>query len=293
MKDDLKKLIKKTSLLGNVAINIFHYYSRCHRTLEDFAWIFRNARIYKGESTLDFDAQWDARLGRGGSYDDWERYRDPTESSTEIRGDDEFMLSVIPKGSSVLEIGCGNGRLGYLLTNRNECQWVGLDISEVAIDEAKRKGLEAYVCDLNDTGDPVFNTLRDRKWDYIISMWTIQLLLKPEEIVRMLGSICNVQIHGVWNAGHWFSRLRLLFGRFPIYSPQGNKEGKIVYPGAYGAYYRHWTFNDFKQWSRDLGFEARTIGFCYKFPAKTAGLQKRMLLPSLRAGRVLWLMRKR
>lgn len=292
MKRKLKDFVKSLPLFGNIAIFIFLHLNTIRQIWIDFILSFRNVRYYDNKGSTNYNDQWTARLGLGGYYQNIVKYIEPNEVSTNIRGDDEFMLSFIPKGSKVLEVGCGSGRLGYLLTKNNECQWVGLDISCIAVNEAKRKGLEAYVCNLNNINDPIFDTLRNRRWDYIISLWTIQLLDKSEGLIQLLGNMCNVQIHGTWNAGHWSSRLRFLFGRYPIYSYSPQKVGKHIYPYTYGYYSRHWTFDDFKQWASDLGFEATPIGVGYKFPTKTAELHKRIIFPSLLSGRVAWYMIK-
>ena len=292
MSKGIKQQIKGIPLLGAVAEYTYVRLKKAGIQWVDFTWAFRNARLYHKESQVDFDEQWVTRLGRGGKYDDISTYTDPDEVAGEIRGDDEYLMAIIPEGAKVLEIGCGNGRLGYLLTKHRHCHWVGLDISTVAVDEAKSKGLEAYVCDLDNMQDPIFDKLRETTWDYIVSAWTIQLLHKPEELVQLLGELGDVQLHGTWNAGYWVSRLRMLFGRFPIYSWQGSQEGKLIYPYAYGAYNRHWTFTDFRQWAKDLGFKAEPAGLGNKFPMKTAALKQRMLWPSVRSGRVLWQLKK-
>jgi 2-polyprenyl-3-methyl-5-hydroxy-6-metoxy-1,4-benzoquinol methylase len=43
------------------------------------------------------------------------------------------------KGKSILDLGCGTGNLGFALMERGCSQYIGLDISEVAIEECRRK----------------------------------------------------------------------------------------------------------------------------------------------------------
>jgi ubiquinone/menaquinone biosynthesis C-methylase UbiE len=49
-------------------------------------------------------------------------------------------------GKKVLDIGCGNGRLGSLLVTDNDVE--GIDFSEKAVEEARKKGVKARVGDV-------------------------------------------------------------------------------------------------------------------------------------------------
>ena len=64
--------------------------------------------------------------------------------------DIKAMQEFIPEGSSILEIGCGNG---YLLGALNPLSGVGIDISSEMILEAKKKyeNLNFIIADIEDT----------------------------------------------------------------------------------------------------------------------------------------------
>lgn len=270
----------------------FRWGNLWYRRFLDFLAIFKDVKLYRKDGIVNYEEQWAARLGKkenNSSYGNFELYRDPQGADkNNMRGDDIFMLSILPEGSSVLELGCGNGRLGYILKNKKNINYCGVDVSETAVAQAKKIGIEAYVCDLNNFNDPILKTLEKRHFDYVISLWTLQLLSRTEVLLPKLFEFSDVQLHGVWNAGHWSSRLRMLFGRFPIYSYSTSPDGKHIYPYAYGQYQRHWTFRDFKAYSKELGFAAEPAGMGKKFVTKTADLKKSLFMPSLFVGRVVW-----
>jgi len=205
------------------------------RTLEDIKVMLSDVKLYKKDSLEDKKAQWQARLGRGGSYALFENYRDPDPEDFEhIRGDDLFFLNYFPKNCSILELGCGNGRLGYMFKKKLNVNYMGLDISSTAVEDARKKGVNAWVCDLDDL-PKLKQILGDKRFDYVLANWTLQLLYKQEELIHSLFNYTDVQIHDMWNACHWSSRLRFLFGRFPIYSYAADNEGRHIYPYPYGG----------------------------------------------------------
>ncbi|MFH1772637.1 MAG: methionine biosynthesis protein MetW [Candidatus Omnitrophota bacterium] len=287
----------KSPFLRSALMYFFRHVNLIRVIVEDAFVMLKDVKLYRKESLVDYEQQWSARLGKSKSsigYNYFGQYRDPEGlDENNMRGDDIFISSILPSKCSVLELGCGNGRLGYILKHKKDISYCGFDISEVAIEEAKKKGLEAYVCNLDNFNDHTFKILSKRHFDYIISLWTLQLLNRQEELITKLFDYGDTQLHGVWNAGHWTSRLRMLFGRFPIYSYASDPNGKRIYPYPYGAYNRHWTFNDFKAYVKELGFFAIPVGMGPKFCIRTARLHKHLFWPSLRAGRLLWKIIKR
>ncbi|CAN5895339.1 hypothetical protein BH11MYX2_BH11MYX2_32960 [soil metagenome] len=53
---------------------------------------------------------------------------------------EEVVAQVVPKGASVLELCCGPGRLGLLLTKKN-CEYMGLDCNSSFVAHAQKAGL--------------------------------------------------------------------------------------------------------------------------------------------------------
>lgn len=149
---------------------------------------------------------------------------------------------LIERGSSILDVGCGDGVGLEILLKDNiaSAQSLGIDISEVAVRKCKQKGLNAKQVDISNTSFadklPVF--------DYIILADVIEHIPNPEELLLALkGNFRKGIVVTVPNTGFLRHRLRLLFGKFPMQWD--------VYPGKH---LRFWTYKDFLWWLGQLGF---------------------------------------
>jgi len=71
---------------------------------------------------------------------------------------------LIPEGSSVLDIGCGNGKfLRQVLLERSPTELFGIDISEVAIKKLKENGIDGLVLNAENLDN------FDRQFDVVIA----------------------------------------------------------------------------------------------------------------------------
>lgn len=113
---------------------------------------------------------------------DYEGYRDQL-SKSEEHLISPFKLRLIDRlideGSSVLDIGCGDGTLLHHLANARNVQGQGIEISEKAIELARLKGIKV---------DRVSITEEDFKldgtYDYMILSEVLEHLPKPEEVMQ-------------------------------------------------------------------------------------------------------------
>jgi len=62
----------------------------------------------------------------------------------------ERITGMIDRGSKIVELGCGVGILGSRLTAQKQVQYVGYDISPVAVEMAKTRFLDAHVLDVRE-----------------------------------------------------------------------------------------------------------------------------------------------
>lgn len=282
----------KNPQLKNFVFNILRRPNEWRVIILDIIAQFRDVKLYR-TGNVDYNKQWEARVEAKSNNKEYGEYTDNScdpESLDEdlIRKDDLFILKYLPEGSCVLELGCGNGRLGNILTKKKGIKYVGLEYSNIAVAKAKSKGLEVYQCDLNNLNDSAFGRIKNYHFDYVISIWVLDLLRNQEELISKISEYADVQLHGFWNAGHWSSRLRLFFGRFPIYNFSGDSQGRLIYPYIYGVTNRSWTLKDFKSYAKELGYTAELIGVGPKFGVATASLFKKMFWPSLRGGRYVF-----
>ena len=86
----------------------------------------------------------------------------------------EIIASMVEYNSSVLDLGCGDGTLGEKLIKERNCKVVGIDISKVAVEYAKRKGVNAIVGDLD---EPL--NFGDNTFDYVILCDVLEHLFDP------------------------------------------------------------------------------------------------------------------
>jgi len=60
-----------------------------------------------------------------------------------------LVVDKVPEGSSVVELGCGVGVLDSRLTAQKKVAWRGFDVSQVGVDMARGRFLDAEVLDIN------------------------------------------------------------------------------------------------------------------------------------------------
>ncbi|MDB4255350.1 class I SAM-dependent methyltransferase [Flavobacteriaceae bacterium] len=99
-------------------------------------------------------------------------YQDPIGKKT-IRLKDRFQ-SQISNDSTVLDFGCGAGYLLAALECKNK---IGLDINEIALREASKKGIRTF---------SDINSIKNSTIDCIISHSTLGHLTNPFEILNEL-----------------------------------------------------------------------------------------------------------
>jgi methionine biosynthesis protein MetW len=126
---------------------------------------------------------------------------------------DELILSLIPKGSYVLDLGCGRGELLARIIRELEARVQGVELDPEAAMEAMEKGVPVLNVDLSE----VLGDFRDLSFDYVILESTLQTLKRP---VDTLNEMLRVGRHGIVafpNFGYWRVRMDLAArGRMPI-----------------------------------------------------------------------------
>lgn len=123
----------------------------------------------------------------------------------------------------VLDLGCGNGRIGVLFVENNEV--FGIDISELAVSEAKKKGIKAQVGDLS-CGLPFIN----ESFDVVLLIDILEHVFDPMFLLR---EACRVLKKGgmmlcaIPNAANFINRSYFLVtGDFKDYTARFN----LMYP---------------------------------------------------------------
>lgn len=148
-------------------------------------------------------------------------------------------LGLIPKGASVLDVGCGNSRLPVEL-KRKGCEVVVADLSPIVLDAFRQKGIAGMTLDL----DSISRASIVGNFDYIILSEVLEHTRNPEEVLKALTMHTKRFVLTVPNSAFYPFRFQLFFaGRFFkqwVYHPS--------------EHLRFWSHRDFLDWLHALGF---------------------------------------
>lgn len=128
-----------------------------------------------------------------------------------------YIAGWIKPGSSVLDIGCGEGALGEMLILEKKCRVTGLDISKDNVEVARKRGVKAKVADL-DLG----LKYPDKSFDYVVINVTLQMLHKPDKVLADAARVGKALIVSFPNFAHILARMEMVFlgvmPRTPLYT---------------------------------------------------------------------------
>jgi len=131
----------------------------------------------------------------------------------QFRLDHRVILEMIPPESSVLDLGCGNGDLLYLLIKGKNAHGQGIEIDEKAIYECVAKGLDALHGDI----DSGLSEYGDKSFDYVILNQSLQQVRHFDQVFDDALRVGKKVIAGFPNFAYIASRSQLFFkGRAPV-----------------------------------------------------------------------------
>ncbi|MFC1517232.1 methionine biosynthesis protein MetW [Candidatus Margulisiibacteriota bacterium] len=123
-----------------------------------------------------------------------------------------FVEDLIPEGSCLLDLGCGDGSLLELLVKEKKVKGTGIDISGTDLNKAMAKGLSVIQANI----DKGLQDYKSNSFDYVVLSYTLQELLKPALVVNEMLRVSKRAIVTFPNFGHWYIRFSLLLtGRMP------------------------------------------------------------------------------
>lgn len=190
---------------------------------------------------------------------------------------DETMLRLLPESySSVLDLGCGDGRfLSKIATRVPSARRTGVEIDMEQILKALCNGHQVLLADI----DRGLDLLPDDSYDCAILSETLQVMRAPDRALEELLRISPTGIVSFPNFGHWLVRLRMLFkGRMP-------RSRQIPYEWYNTPNIHLCTLIDFLELCDKLGIKVeRTICLAYDLPGR---ILMALGLRNLGASRVL------
>jgi len=204
----------------------------------------------------------------------WPRRELPVHDDEVKRLDLERIDRLIAPGSSVLDLGCGDG--AYLAHLRQQgCKHVqGVDIDSQRIVEAIEQGVDAVHADLDEPIEP----FADQSFDFVLLSRTLQVVRHPPVVLKEMLRIGRKGIVTFPNFGYWRNRHQIAWrGRVPV-------SRNLPFTWADTPNLHYLSMHDFERWCREnrVSIEDR-IGMDY---AKASRIY---LWPNLRATDAIYL----
>jgi methionine biosynthesis protein MetW len=134
-------------------------------------------------------------------------------TSNGIRIDHQIICRVVEPGARVLDLGCGNGDLLYLLARDKGARVQGIELNDSAIYECVKKGLSVYHGDI----ESGLAEYPDQSFDYVILNQSMQEVKKIDSLIHEALRIGGKIIVGFPNFAYLQARWMLFFrGKAPI-----------------------------------------------------------------------------
>jgi len=120
---------------------------------------------------------------------------------------------MIEPNSHVLDLGCGDGELLWLLIKEKNCRATGIEIDEKAIYKCVERGVTVSHVDI----DSGLKDYSDRRFDYVILNESLQEVLNPEKVILEALRVGKKVIVGIPNFCNIIARLQIFFlGKVPV-----------------------------------------------------------------------------
>lgn len=119
---------------------------------------------------------------------------------------------LVPEGSRVLDLGCGDGALLAHLRDTRGCSGYGVEIDDSKVHACLQKGVSVLQLNLED-GLAMFE---DNSFDVVLQIDTLQHLRNAETMLRETARVGRIGIVAFPNFAHWPNRLSVLQGRMPV-----------------------------------------------------------------------------
>ncbi len=124
----------------------------------------------------------------------------------------QAIAGLVPRGSRVLDLGCGDGELLAYLQLQRACSGYGVEIADANVLACVRRGVNVIQLNLEE-GLAMFD---DASFDVVLQIDTLQHLRNAETMLQETARVGRVGIVAFPNFGHWPNRLSVLRGRMPV-----------------------------------------------------------------------------
>ena len=124
----------------------------------------------------------------------------------------QSIANLVPPGSRVLDLGCGDGALLDLLQRERGCTGYGVEIADGNVLQCIRRGVDVIQLNL-DEGLAMFD---DASFDVVLQIDTLQHLHNAETMLVETARVGKTGVVAFPNFAHWPNRLAVARGRIPV-----------------------------------------------------------------------------
>lgn len=133
-------------------------------------------------------------------------------SALTLRPDFATIAAWIRPGSSVLDLGCGDGTLLYYLRDKLDIHGYGVEIDAHNILACMKNGINVIQNDL----EAGLSEFEGESFDYVILSQTLQAMKNTEYIIREMLRVGKEGIVSFPNFGYWKNRIQVAGGHMPV-----------------------------------------------------------------------------
>ena len=124
----------------------------------------------------------------------------------------QTLAELVPPGSRVLDLGCGDGAMLDYLRQTRECSGYGIEIDDANVLACVKRGVNVIQLNL----DEGLSMFEDASFDVVLQIDTLQHLRNAEVMLLETVRVGRLGIVAFPNFAHWPNRLSVLKGRMPV-----------------------------------------------------------------------------
>jgi methionine biosynthesis protein MetW len=128
------------------------------------------------------------------------------------RADFDAIAESIRPGSSVLDLGCGDGVLLKYLKGARRVTGYGVEIDDTSVLGCVTNGVDVIQSDL----ERGLSEFESGSFDYVVLSQTLQAMMNGERIISDMLRVGREGIVTFPNFGYWRNRLQVLAGHMPV-----------------------------------------------------------------------------
>ena len=124
----------------------------------------------------------------------------------------DAITRLVPRGSRVLDLGCGDGAMLAHLQQHHGCTGYGVEIDDANVAACVARGVNVIQLNL----DQGLNMFADHSFDVVLQIDTLQHLRNAQTMLLETLRVGRMGIITFPNFAHWFNRFSVLTGRMPV-----------------------------------------------------------------------------